>query len=56
MKNFLLLFFFLNAVVFGQQVQPNLSTPKNALYTHIYFLQEDSFEPEKAALVFKYVQ
>lgn len=56
MKNFLLLFLFLNAVVFGQQVQPNLSTPKNALYTHIYFLQEDSFEPEKAGLVFKYVQ
>jgi MscS family membrane protein len=30
----------------------NLSSPLNTIYTHLYYLQDDTFNPEKAAEVF----
>ncbi|WP_439130587.1 mechanosensitive ion channel family protein [Polaribacter sp.] len=38
--------FFTNA---QEQVTVDLSSPKSTIYTHIYFLQEDSYQPKKAA-------
>ncbi|WP_236980713.1 mechanosensitive ion channel family protein [Membranihabitans maritimus] len=40
-------------VVRGQDYQPNLSSPYDAVKTHLYFLQSDTYEPEKASLPFK---
>lgn len=52
MKKYLI-FFLLNTFIgfAQQQVQPNLDSPNSALYTHMYFLQPDTYEPEKAALL-----
>ena len=32
-----------------EEVQVDLSNPKATIYTHIYFLQKDSYEPKKSA-------
>ncbi len=37
-----------------ETVSVNLSTPFHALRTHLYFLQPESYDPEKAAQVFMY--
>lgn len=50
MKRILLLFMFLSYAGFAQEeVKVDLSNPKETIYTHIYFLQDDSYEPEKSA-------
>lgn len=51
MKKILVLFLLLSTSVFAQQeeVKVDLSNPNSTIYTHIYFLQEDSYEPIKAA-------
>lgn len=50
MKKFLILFYFLSFFINAQEtVTVNLSNPKATVYTHIYFLQEDSYQPKKAA-------
>ena len=52
MKKYLILLLLTTFFGFAQQqVQPNLETPNSALYTHMYFLQPDSYQPEKAALL-----
>ena len=32
-----------------ETVDVNLSNPNATIYTHLYFLQSDSYQPEKAA-------
>lgn len=50
MKRILLLLLFIPWISFSQEdVKVDLSNPKATVYTHIYFLQEDSYEPKNAA-------
>ncbi|WP_456377595.1 mechanosensitive ion channel family protein [Lutibacter sp.] len=50
MKKITLLFLLLSSIIFAQnKVKVDLSNPNSAIYTHLYFLQADSYEPEKAA-------
>lgn len=50
MKKLPFLFYFLSFFTNGQEtVSVNLSNPNTTIYTHIYFLQEDSYQPKKAA-------
>lgn len=50
MKKLLLFFILLSTSLFAQkQVEVDLSNPNSTIYTHLYFLQSDSYEPEKAA-------
>ena len=50
MKRILFLFLLVSIASFAQQkAEVNLSNPKSTVYTHIYFLQGDSYQPEKAA-------
>ena len=50
MKKFLFLLGFLSISVFGQNtVEVDLKTPNATVYTHLYFLNSDSYQPEKAA-------
>ena len=50
MKKILFLLLFIPWVSFSQEdVKVDLSTPKATVYTHIYFLQEDSYKPKNAA-------
>ena len=50
MKKLLLLFYFLSFFTNGQEtVTVDLSNPNATVYTHIYFLQDDSYQPQKAA-------
>jgi MscS family membrane protein len=52
MRKFIFLFLFATVFSFAQtKFQPDLSSPNSALYTHMYFLQQDSYEPEKASLI-----
>lgn len=51
MKRFLLLWFLIPFISFAQDdVQVDLSNPKATVYTHIYFLQNNSYEPKKSAM------
>ena len=50
MKNILLFFVLISSAIFAQNnVKVDLSNPNSTIYTHLYFLQEDSYHPEKAA-------
>ncbi|WP_372793092.1 mechanosensitive ion channel family protein [Lutibacter sp.] len=50
MKKISFLFLLLSTVIFAQtKVKVDLSNPNSAIYTHIYFLQSDSYDPSKAA-------
>jgi MscS family membrane protein len=50
MKRIVILFAFVSTFIWGQEeVNVDLSNPNSAIYTHLYFLQDDSYEPEKAA-------
>jgi MscS family membrane protein len=51
MKKFVLfLLMIFSALVNAQEsVDVNLSSPNATIYTHLYFLQSDSYEPEKSA-------
>ena len=50
MKKLTFILFLISFVGFAQEdVQVDLSNPNATIYTHIYFLQEDSYEPQKAA-------
>lgn len=50
MKRLSLLFLLLSVGLFAQkQTKVDLSSPNSTIYTHLYFLQSDSYEPEKAA-------
>tara|TARA_R110002073_G_scaffold89852_5_gene212463 strand:+ start:31682 stop:33310 length:1629 start_codon:yes stop_codon:yes gene_type:complete len=50
MKKILLLLLFIPWISFSQvDVKVDLSNPKSTVYTHIYFLQSNSYEPVKAA-------
>ncbi|WP_439128518.1 mechanosensitive ion channel family protein [Polaribacter sp.] len=54
MKNFIYFFILLPLLAFGQvqnkdSVKVDLSNPHATIYTHLYFLQSDSFQPKKAA-------
>ena len=50
MKRIVILFAFVSTFIWGQEeVNVDLSNPNSAIYTHLYFLQNDSYEPEKAA-------
>lgn len=50
MKQFLFLIGFLSVSIYGQDIaKVDLSNPKAAIYTHLHFLEADSYQPEKAA-------
>lgn len=51
MKNYLLLFVLFFYTFSFSQTEPtvDLSNPNATIYTHLYFLQPDSYHPEKAA-------
>lgn len=50
MKKLLLFFIFLSTSLIAQQnVKVDLSNPNATIFTHWYFLQQNSYEPEKAA-------
>ena len=50
MKKLFILIYLLPFLTNAQEtVSVDLSNPKSAVYTHIYFLQEDSYQPKKAA-------
>ena len=50
MKKLLFILLFISSSIFAQQnVQVDLSNPKATLYTHIYFLQPDSYNEVKSA-------
>jgi MscS family membrane protein len=51
MKRLVLFFLMISSVVLNAQesVDVNLSNPNAVIYTHLYFLQSDSYAPEKAA-------
>ena len=50
MKRLLLVFLLFTAVVSAQDAtKVNLTNPNATIYTHLYFLQSDSYQPEKAA-------
>jgi MscS family membrane protein len=50
MKGFIWLFLFITCYSNAQEtVEVNLSNPHATIYTHFYFLQNDSYQPKKAA-------
>ena len=50
MKKLVLFFLLLASTLIAQnKVKVDLSNPNSTIYTHLYFLQTDSYEPEKAA-------
>ena len=50
MKKLFLVFLFFSSFCFSQgDVKVDLTSPNTTLYTHLYFLQEDSYDPNKAA-------
>jgi len=50
MKKICLFFLLLSSTLIAQnKVKVDLSNPSSAIYTHLYFLQPDSYEPAKAA-------
>ncbi|WKD84973.1 Low conductance mechanosensitive channel YnaI [Polaribacter huanghezhanensis] len=50
MKKLLLVFLLFTAIVSAQDsIKVNLKNPNATVYTHLYFLQSDSYQPEKAA-------
>ena len=50
MKKILFLLLFMSCLTYGQQApEVDLSNPKATVYTHIYFLQSNSYQPENAA-------
>ncbi|MCH3880744.1 MULTISPECIES: mechanosensitive ion channel family protein [Tenacibaculum] len=54
MRNLFFIFLTITTFTFAQNTQNvNLSNPNAAIYTHLYFLQSDSYFPEKAAKTIK---
>jgi len=52
MKKLLLFLLVLSTSLIAQEkVKVDLSSPNSTIYTHLYFLQPDSYEPDKAAKV-----
>jgi len=50
MKKISIIFLLISSVIFAQKkVKIDLSNPNSTIYTHLFFLQPDSYEPEKAA-------
>jgi MscS family membrane protein len=50
MKTIIIFFLLISSTLIAQnKVKVDLSNPNSAIYTHLYFLQSDSYEPEKAA-------
>jgi MscS family membrane protein len=51
MKRLVLFFLMISSAILNAQesIDVNLSNPNATIYTHLYFLQSDSYEPEKAA-------
>jgi len=52
MKNLFFLLTLISLTAFAQkEVKVDLSNPNATVYTHLYFLQSDSYEPQKAGAV-----
>jgi len=50
MKKIIFLFFFISLNAKAQEtIKVDLSNPNATIYTHLYFLQDDTYEPAKAA-------
>jgi MscS family membrane protein len=51
MKKFFTLFLLFNTALFAsnKEVDIDLSSPRSTIYTHLYFLQENTFDPLKSA-------
>lgn len=53
MKKIIFLLFFIPHYAIAQEnVRVDLSNPNATIYTHLYFLQDDTYQPKKAAKVF----
>ncbi len=53
MKKIIFLLFFIPLYAIAQEnVRVDLSNPNATIYTHLYFLQDDTYQPKKAAKVF----
>jgi MscS family membrane protein len=51
MKRLVLLFLLISSVITAQDsIRVNLKSPNATVYTHLYFLQQDSYQPAKAAM------
>lgn len=48
-KTIFLLFFIPFYAIAQENIRVDLSNPNATIYTHLYFLQDDTYEPEKAA-------
>ena len=50
MKKIIVFFLLLSTIVFAQgDVKVDLSNPQTTIYTHLYFLQDEHYEPAKSA-------
>jgi len=49
MKRILIILFFISCWTFGQEVNVNLSSPYHTVFTHLHFLQKESYDPAKAS-------
>ena len=50
MKKITLFFLLLSSILVGQtKVKVDLSNPNATIYSHLYFLQDDHYEPSKSA-------
>ena len=50
MKRLAIIFLLFTATISAQDsIKVNLKNPNATIYTHLYFLQTDSYQPEKAA-------
>lgn len=53
MKKIIFLLFFIPFYAIAQEnIRVDLSNPNATIYTHLYFLQDDTYQPKKAAKVF----
>ncbi len=51
MKNILVVLLLITGLVFSQEKKVNLSSPYHTIFTHLHFLQPDSYDADKASKV-----
>ncbi len=53
MKKLLFIFLFITGATFAQQIKPDLRTPYSTLFTHLYFLETEHYNPDNSALTIR---
>ena len=53
MKKIVFLFLFVTSLSFAQKIQPDLRTPYSTLFTHLYFLEPNTYDVNKSALTIR---